>query len=134
VREGGGTLAYVGALTQEQLGTWGNLAFQALKSLRYRNLSVALNGPLAGEMVTDVRFAGISQGEGAKANFLVRRLQRLPFVFNIRITAPFRGLLDSAQSFYDPKRLIQRNLPALLDEQNKRATPPVQPPASEIVR
>ena len=134
VREGGGTLAYVGALTQEQLGTWGNLAFQALKSLRYRNLSVTLNGPLAGEMVTDVRFAGISQGEGAKANFLVRRLQRLPFVFNIRITAPFRGLLDSAQSFYDPKRLIQRNLPALLDEQNKRATPPVQPPASEIVR
>lgn len=133
VREGGGTLAYVGTLTQEQLGTWGNLAFQALKSLRYRSLSVELNGPLAGEMVTDVRFAGVSQGEGAKANFLVRRLQRLPFVFNIRITAPFRGLLDSAQSFYDPKRLISRNLPALLEEQ-KRAAQPVQPPASETVR
>ena len=135
MREGGGTIAYVGTLTQQQLGTWGNLAFQALKSLRYRTLSVTLNGPLAGEMVTDVRFAGISQGMGAKSNFLVRRLQRLPFVFNIRIRAPFRGLLDSAQSFYDPRRLIQRNLPALLEEQNKRAPPPtVQPPASGVLR
>lgn len=139
VRAGGGTLAYVGALGQEQLGLWGNLAFQALKSLRYRSLALRLNGPLTGEMVTDVRFAGISQGQGAKGNFIVRRLQRLPFVFNIRITAPFRGLLDSAQSFYDPKRLIQRNLPALLEEQRRRAAPPaaappVQPPASETVR
>jgi hypothetical protein len=79
-------------------------------------------------MVTDVRFAGISQGKGAKTNFLIRRLQKLPFVFNVRIKAPFRGLLDSAQSFYDPRRLIQRNLPALLEEQNKRAAPPANPP------
>ena len=135
VRESGGTLAYVGALGQEQLGLWGNLAFQALKSLRYRSLALRLNGPLTGEMVTDVRFAGISQGKGAKGSFIVRRLQRLPFVFNIRIAAPFRGLLDSARSFYDPKRLIQRNLPALLEEQRKRAAPPsVQPSASETVR
>ena len=134
VRPGGGTLAYVGELSQKDLGVWANLAFQALKSLRYRDLSIVMNGALAGEMVTEVKFAGISQGEGAKSNFLVRRLQKLPFVFNIRIKAPFRGLLDSALSFYDPKRLIQRNLPRLLDEQNKRAKPPsVQPPASETV-
>ncbi|MEH3158018.1 MAG: YdbH domain-containing protein [Sphingomonas taxi] len=130
VRQGGGTLAYVGDLTQKDLGLWGNIAFQALKSLRYRNLTIAMNGPLAGEMVTDVRFAGVTQGEGAKANFIVRRLQRLPFVFNIRIRAPFRGLLDSAQSFYDPRRLIQRNLPALLERQQKGAGAPIQPPAS----
>ncbi|MBM6576051.1 YdbH domain-containing protein [Microvirga sp. SRT01] len=142
-RPGGGSLAYVGTLSQQELGTWGNLAFQALKSLKYRSLSLVLNGPLTGEMVTDVRFAGISQGAGAKSNFLIRRLQKLPFVFNIRIKAPFRGLLDSAQSFYDPRRLIQRNLPALLEEQNKRAvppsrpaatTPPVQTPESETMR
>ena len=139
VRNAGGTLAYVGVLGQRELGTWGNLAFQALKSLRYRDLDIAMDGPLAGEMVTRVRFAGVSQGEGAKGNFLVRRLQRLPFVFNIRIEAPFRGLIDSAQSFYDPKRLVGRNLPALIEEQNKRAAeaagspPPVQPPASRKV-
>lgn len=138
VREGGGGIAYVGAITQKDVGFWGNLAFQALKSLRYRNLTIAMNGPLAGEMITEVRFAGVSQGQGAKSNFLIRRLQRLPFVFNVRIKAPFRGLVDTAQSFYDPKRLISRNLPQLLDEQNKRAAPPstqpaIQPPASETV-
>lgn len=54
-------------------------------------------------------------------------------MFNIRIKAPFRGLLDSVASFYDPRRLIERNLPALLEEQEKRtaAPTPVQPPASE---
>jgi len=132
VREGGGTIAYVGELGRRQLGFWGDLAFQSLRSLRYRSLDIRMNGPLAGEMVTDVRFAGVSQGKGARANFLIRRLQRLPLLFNVRITAPFRGLLDSAQSFYDPSRLIQRNLPALLERQNR--TPdqsPVQPPASE---
>lgn len=136
VRPGGGTLSYVGTLTQEQLGFWGDLAFQALKSIRYRSLGIVMDGPLAGEMVTQVRFAGVSQGEGAKSNFLIRRLQRLPFVFNIRITAPFRGLIDSAQGFYDPRRLIQRNLPALLEDRNRRrpvvpgAIPTIQPPAS----
>jgi translocation and assembly module TamB len=137
VRSGGGSIAYLGELSQKDLGVWGNLAFGALRSLNYRSLRIDMNGPLAGEMVTDVRFAGISQGKGAKSNFIIRRLQRLPFIFNVRIKAPFRGLLDSAQSFYDPRRLIQRNLPALLDEQNKRAAPPanipIQPSASETV-
>ncbi len=142
VREaGGGTLAYVGEISQKDVGFWGNLAFQALKSLRYRNLDIVMNGPLAGEMITEVRFAGVSQGQGAKSNFLVRRLQRLPFVFNVRIQAPFRQLIDSAQSFYDPRRLIERNLPALIKAQDDAlkakdarppATPPsVQPPESE---
>ncbi|OJU14752.1 MAG: hypothetical protein BGN95_11810 [Sphingomonas sp. 66-10] len=137
VRPGGGGIAYVGELTAKDLGTWGNIAFQALKSLRYKSLDIVMDGPLAGEMVTEVRFAGVSQGEGAKSNFLIRRLQKLPFVFNVRIKAPFRGLLDSVASFYDPKRLIERNLPALLEEQEKqqqKAKPPaapVQPTASE---
>lgn len=132
VRAGGGSIAYLGELSQKDLGVWGNLAFGALRSLNYRSLRIDMNGPLAGEMVTDVRFAGISQGKGAKSNFIIRRLQRLPFIFNVRIKAPFRGLLDSAQSFYDPRRLIQRNLPALLEEQNKRAAPPANPAATSI--
>ncbi len=127
VRPGGGSIAYVGDLTQKDLGIWGNIAFQALKSLRYRNLTISMNGPLAGEMVTAVRFAGVTQGEGAKSNFIVRRLQKLPFVFNITIKAPFRGLLDSAQSFYDPSRL----LPQLLDRERRKAV--IQPPASAPV-
>ena len=30
---GGGTIAYVGEITQKDVGIWGNLAFQTLKSL-----------------------------------------------------------------------------------------------------
>ncbi|WP_404373545.1 YdbH domain-containing protein [Sphingomonas sp. MMS24-J45] len=133
VRPGGGTIAYVGEVTQKDVGFWGNFAFQALKSLRYRDLDVVMNGPLAGEIITEVRFAGIAQGAGAKRNFLLDRLQKLPIVFNLRIEAPFRQLIDSAQSFYDPKRLIERNLPTLLDEQNKRAPPPPVPPIAPPV-
>jgi hypothetical protein len=129
VRPGGGTIAYVGEISQKDVGFWGNLAFQALKSLRYQRLDLVMNGPLAGEMITEVRFAGVGQGAGAKRNFILDRLQKLPFIFNVRIKAPFRGLIDSAASFYDPKRLIQRNLPALLEEQRKRAQPPAKPPA-----
>ncbi|WP_375381068.1 YnbE family lipoprotein [uncultured Sphingomonas sp.] len=127
VRAGGGSIAYVGELSRKDLGFWPNLAFQALKSLRYRRLSIAMDGPLAGELVTQVRFAGISEGQGARSNFLIRRLERLPFVFDVQIKAPFRGLIDSAQSFYDPRLLIERNLPALLGVPASAASP-VQPP------
>lgn len=128
VRRGGGTIAYVGEVTQKDVGFWGNFAFQALKSLRYRDLDIVMNGPLAGEVITEIRIAGIGQGAGAKRNFLFDRLQKLPIVFNVKIRAPFRQLIDSAQSFYDPRRLIERNLPQLLEEQNKRAPPPPPPP------
>ncbi|MBY0519928.1 MAG: YdbH domain-containing protein, partial [Sphingomonas sp.] len=137
VRESGGTIAYVGELSQKDLGFWGNMAFQALKSLRYKNVDIAMNGPLEGEMITEVRFAGVSQGAGTKSNFLIRRLQKLPLVFNVRIAAPFRQLLDSVQSYYDPRRLIERQRAALLEGESDDAAPPpkpspaVQPPASE---
>ncbi|WP_425228145.1 intermembrane phospholipid transport protein YdbH family protein [Sphingomonas sp.] len=132
VRPGGGTLAYVGPVSQKNLGFWGNFAFQALRSVRYRALGIAMNGPLAGEMITDVRFAGVTQGTGAQSNFLIRRLQRLPIVFNIRIRAPFRGLLDATASFYDPTNLINQHL-SDLREHGLPAPAPIQPPASTPV-
>lgn len=132
----GGHIAYVGEVSRQDVGFWGNMAFQALKSLNYKNLSMRMNGPLAGEMITDVSFSGVSQGTGTKSNFLIRRLARLPFVFNVRINAPFRQLLDSVQSWYDPRRLIELNLPMLIEEQNRaqeQAKPPVQPRESAPV-
>lgn len=132
VRPGGGTIAYLGEVSKENLGFWGNYAFQALKSLRYRSLDLVMNGPLSGEMVTEVRFAGVSQGAGTKRNFLFDRLQRLPLVFNVRIKAPFRGLFDSARSFYDPSRLVERNLPALIQERDRQGKPPGIAPAKSV--
>ena len=136
-RAGGGNIAYVGTLTKENLGVWGDMAFQALKSMNYRKLDITMNGPLAGEMVTTINFAGISQGAGTKSNFLIRRIERLPFVFNITITAPFRQIVDSVKSYYDPSRLIERNLPALLEQRRRREqdlapkAPLIQPTESE---
>lgn len=138
---GGGNLSYVGEVTKEDVGFWGNLAFQALKSMNYRRLNIEMDGPLAGEMLTAIRFAGVSQGEGTYSNFLIRRLAKLPLVFNVRIRAPFRQLIDSVQNYYDPKRLIERNLPALQAEQRRReqGLPPapldttIQPSESETV-
>lgn len=139
-REGGGTLAYVGELTNRNLGAIANFAFGALRSLKYDDLTIVLNGDLDGEMVTDIRFGGVGQGEGATRNFLTRQVARLPLVFNVKITAPFRQLLTSAKGFYDPSLLIEQNLPALMRAQEKAeaaargAAPPVQPPESEPVQ
>ncbi|QJQ32851.1 YdbH domain-containing protein [Sphingomonas lacunae] len=115
VSRSGGSLAYVGELSIRDLGAYGNLAFGALKSIRYDSLSVRLNGAIDGEMLTQVDFTGLSQGEGAMRNFLTRAVESLPFTFSIRITAPFRQLLSSAQGLYDPTTLIEQNLPALVE-------------------
>lgn len=139
-RGGGGTLAYVGELSNRNLGVIANFAFGALRSLKYDDLTIILNGDLDGEMVTDIRFGGVGQGEGAKRNFLTNQVAKLPLIFNVKIRAPFRQLLTSAKGFYDPSLLIEQNLPALMRAQQeaeaaaKGAPPPVQPPESEPMR
>ena len=136
-REGGGTLAYVGELSNRNLGVIANFAFGALRSLQYDDLTIILNGDLDGEMVTDIRFGGVGQGEGATRNFLTNAVAKIPLVFNVKITAPFRQLLTSAKGFYDPSLLIEQNLPALMRAQEeaeaaeKAIAAPVQPPESE---
>jgi translocation and assembly module TamB len=139
-RGGGGTLAYVGELSNRNLGTIANFAFGALRSLKYDDLTIILNGDLDGEMVTDIRFGGVGQGEGATRNFLTNQVAKLPLIFNVKIRAPFRQLLTSAKGFYDPSLLIEQNLPALMRAQEeaqaaaKGAPQPVQPPESEPVQ
>lgn len=136
-RAGGGTLAYVGELSNRNLGTIANFAFGALRSLKYDDLTIILNGDLDGEMVTDIRFGGVGQGEGATRNFLTNQVAKLPLVFNVKIRAPFRQLLTSAKGFYDPSLLIEQNLPTLMraqEEAEKAKIVPVQPPESEPVQ
>ena len=122
-----------------------NIAYGALKSLRYDNLVLRLNGDIDGEMLTEIDFSGLAQGEGADTNFFTRAIARLPFVFRIRINAPFQQLLSSARGLYDPTTLIEQNLPALLREEReaeaaeaaareRAAQPPVQASESEDQR
>lgn len=120
-REGGGSLAYVGELTYEDMGTMANFAFNALKSIKYRNLTIGMNGEIAGEIVTEVKFDGLQQGENASRNFITRQLARIPIQFNVRIQAPFMQMMSSAKAYYEPELLVGRNLPALMRAQEARA-------------
>lgn len=130
VREEGGTLAYVGQVSNENLGTFGSMAFDALKSIKYSRLAIDLNGPLDAEMVTQVRFTGTNQGTVDVApGSLTGQFIGLPFIFNITIRAPFRGLLNTARSFTDPSLLIRQNLPGF--EAAEEPAKPVQPEESE---
>lgn len=134
-RDGGGTLAYVGELSNHNLGVIANFAFGALRSLKYDDLTIVLNGDLDGEMVTDIRFGGVGQGEGATRNFLTNQIARIPLVFNVKITGPFRQLIGSARGLYDPTGWIADNLDELLErEAAATRAGTVQPPESEPVQ
>ncbi len=130
MRKGGGTLAYVGEVSNAALGTFGRLAFDALKSMRYRSLAIELDGRLDGELVSRVLFDGTNEAPvGAKeAHGLLAPLIGLPFRFRITIRAPFRGLLNSASSLNDPRGLIRQALPRPVD---LPGSAPVQPSDSK---
>ncbi|MFS0736535.1 YdbH domain-containing protein [Sphingomonas sp. 1P06PA] len=127
VREAGGTLAYVGEVSNEDLGLFGSLAFDALKRMRYRSLAIELDGALDGELVSRVLFDGTNETpkEAVKKNGLLSQFSNLPFRFRITIRAPFRGLLNAAQSLNDPRGLIDQALPR--QEPPLPGSAPVQP-------
>ena len=110
-RRGGGTLAYVGQLSNAQLGTMGKLAFDALKAIRYSSLDISLDGRLDGEMVSRVRFTGVREAT-PEQSLIARLIRNLPFRFNIEIRAPFRGLVGSARAYMDPRLLLTQARPA----------------------
>lgn len=134
-----GTLSYVGQVSNEQLGTFGTMAFEALKNLRYKCLTVLMDGALDGEFVTRVAVNGINQGTPAAArSAFTRPFLGLPFIFNVRVEAPFRGLISTARSFIDPGELIREEMGAqyqtVLNAGETSAETPglaVQPPASD---
>ena len=134
VRPGGGTLAYVGEISNAKLGMFGALAFDTLKRMRYRDLTILLDGALDGELVSKVVFDGTNQTprEAIRKNGLLSAFSNLPFRFNIVITAPFRALLNSAQSLNDPRGLIRQALPPA--DPALPGSIPVQPQESEVVR
>lgn len=116
-RPPGGNVAYVGKLTYKDLSPIANFAFDALRSLDYDHMEVLMNGPLTGEIVTQVRFQGVHQGEGAKSNFITRQLARLPLEFRVNVRAPFYQLLTSLNSLRDPAAIRDpRSLGLIADD------------------
>lgn len=154
-RPPGGNVSYVGALTYKDLSPMANFAFDALKSLDYREMTVGMEGSLAGEIVTRVQLLGIRQGATARRNFLTRKIARLPLQFNINLRAPFLQLAGTFRSLYDPAYVSDPRELGLIDAQGRpvakqpsplplpvtppsAATPPaprdIQPPESGNVR
>lgn len=98
----GGNVAYIGDLTYEDLGTMGNYAFEALRSLDYRQMRVGLNGSLSGEIITNFDFDGVRQGQGTSQNFITRRLAKLPIRFKVNVRSEnFYELTTMVRSFWD---------------------------------
>jgi hypothetical protein len=142
-REGGGTLSYIGELTDKQLGVYGKLAFDALKSMRYSKLTIGLDGALEGEFVAAIELDGIARNtelttapsggiSGLVANRALTQLAKIPFEFNISVRGPFRSLLATMRSFEDPSNLIQSVLPERLRPRDPLAVPaPAETPQPE---
>lgn len=102
-RPPGGNVSYVGELSYEDLGTMANYAFQTLRSLDYNQMSIELNGNLAGEIVTNFNIDGVRQGEGASQNFITRQLAELPIRFKVNVRSEnFYQLTQVVRGFFDP--------------------------------
>ncbi len=138
-RQGGGNIAYIGELSYEDLGTMGNYAFAALRSLDYRQMRVGLGGQLDGEIVTSFEFDGVRQGAGASRNFVTRRLAKLPILFKVNVRSEnFYDLATMVRSFWDANYVRRPEDLGLFRQDSGRLVPirppakqPVQPPESE---
>lgn len=134
-RPPGGNVAYIGALTYKDLSAMGNFAFDALRSVDYRSMQIGLGGSLSGEIITRISFDGLSQGTGAKSNFLTKQVAKLPIRFVLNIRAPFFSLFGSMRSLYDPSFVTDPRTLGLIDKSGKprpNAQPTaIQPPVSE---
>lgn len=126
-RPPGGNVSYVGELTYEDAGAIANFAFDSLRSLDFSQMSVEMNGPLSGEIITRLLFDGISQGEGASRNFVTRQIAKLPIRFNVNIRASFYELLTDLRSMYDPAFIRDPRSLGLIRTENGQLVRPSQP-------
>jgi hypothetical protein len=115
-RPPGGSLAYNGVVNKANLGTMGNIAFNALRDLRFRSMIIRLDGDLAGEFTTRMAIEGVALGQTRTQKIIRGFLSKLPLKLNVTITGPFRALIATAKAFNDPRQVIKDVLPRPLDE------------------
>jgi len=106
------------------MGAISNYAFQSLRSLNFRQMSVTLNGDLAGEILTRFQIDGVRQGEDASQNFITRRLAKLPVRFNVNVRAEnFYELATMVRTFMDPEALPDAVDQGLISSDGLRLSP-----------
>ena len=140
-RPPGGTFSYEGEISDVNLGVFGTLAFNALELIRYDVMTLTFDGELAGEMLTNIDFTGVTpriqrEGQNILISGLTRRLAEIPIRFDITMRAPFQGLLYSVRLLDDPTFLVTEAIArsraeSTIDETG--AEQPVQPTESGIV-
>ena len=67
----------------------------------YSQMRIVMEGPLAGEIVTRVRFDGVRQGDAARS-ISSRGAGGTALQFRINVRAQFYQLLTNLKSLYDP--------------------------------
>lgn len=131
-RPPGGNVAYVGELTYEDLGVMGNYAFQTLRSLDYNQMSIGLDGSLAGEILTNFQIDGVRQGEGTSQNFITREIAKLPIRFKINVRSDnFYTLARILRGYFDPTAFgdpIEQGILSIENGQIVRRAPIGEPP------
>ncbi|MFL6742724.1 MAG: YdbH domain-containing protein, partial [Sphingomicrobium sp.] len=115
-RPGGGSLAYNGVVNKADLGTLGNIAFNALRDLRFKSMIIRLDGDLAGEFTTRATIEGVGLGQTGTQKIIRSLLSKIPLKLNLTITGPFRALIATAKSFNDPRQVIKDVLPRPLED------------------
>ena len=73
-RPGGGSLLYNGVVNKADLGTMGNIAFNALRDLRFRSMVIRLDGDLAGEFAARLSIDGVAIGQSNSTQRFIRSL------------------------------------------------------------
>ena len=110
----GGVISYTGDAGANATGI-SRIAFDALREFRYDNLRLTLDGDLNGEIVSSIEFSGHNSGEPVDLGPIVDipgignvTVRGVPFDFNVRVTAPFRRLAQTAATIVDPGSLIDQ--------------------------
>jgi translocation and assembly module TamB len=110
----GGTIAYTGNAGGDAAGP-ARIAFDALRNFRYDALSLTLDGDLNGEVVSSIEFSGHNAGRAVDLGDIAPipgvgrvTVRGVPFDFNVRVSAPFRSLAQTAATITDPTALLNR--------------------------
>ena len=115
-RPGGGSLAYNGVVNKADLGMMGNIAFNALRDLRFKSMIIRLDGDLAGEFTSRLAIEGVGLGQTTTQKIIRSLLAKIPLKLNVTISGPFRALIATAKSFNDPRQVIKDVLPRPLED------------------
>jgi hypothetical protein len=114
-RPPGGEFAYNG--TKPKAGMMAGVAFDLLSNIKYKSMTIRLDGELAGEFATRFTIRQVSLGNrgGFIAGLVRGAVRKVPMQVNLNITGPFRALIQMGKAFKDPTTVISPVMPFPLD-------------------